>query len=105
MNPEDRLKALLAFKEKDPNNALTLYGIAMEYKSAGDTEEAMRAFEELLGKHPNYVAGYFHAALCLQVADRAGEAADWLRRGIEVARTQGDLKAAGEMEQTLDLLE
>ena len=50
------------FYEKDPNDPFVLYGIALEYMSENQYQEADSFFRKLLEQNPDYVAGYLKYA-------------------------------------------
>lgn len=92
----------IAAKSKKP---LPWYGLAMEYRSAGEYAKSIETFQKVHTLDPNYVAAYF---MCAQVyaehlQDNASARAE-LERGIEVARAVGDAHAVGEMTGMLEAL-
>jgi hypothetical protein len=58
-------------------------------------------FDELCRESPPHVAAFFRRGQLLVELERVDEARSVLREGIEVARHQGDLHAAGEMSELL----
>jgi lipoprotein NlpI len=58
---ETRLEQLLRFYREDPNDPFSVYGLALEYQKT-DVRESERFFDELLGKFPDYLPAYYHAA-------------------------------------------
>jgi tetratricopeptide (TPR) repeat protein len=89
----------------DPNDPFLRYGLAMEFVSAGQDEEAVRCFRELIEKTPDYVPGYMQAGRALARLNRLEEARAIFQAGIAAARKQGDLHAAEEMTGFLEGLE
>jgi tetratricopeptide (TPR) repeat protein len=96
-----QIEAMLAEAPDDPE---LHYMLAMEYVSAGDDAAAVRCFEELLRRCPDYAPAYHQAARALQRLDRAAEARAILERGIPAAMARGDAHAAGEMQELLEFL-
>ena len=92
------------FLAADPHDSFIRYGLAMTCAAEGDTDLAQRHFEQLLGEHPNYVAGYFQWAQLLARLDEVNRAKPLLKTGIAVAQKTGDSHAAGEMTAFLDSL-
>jgi predicted Zn-dependent protease len=88
----------------DPSDPFLWYGLAMEHHSGGNAEAALRAFDELRQRFPDYVAGYMQAGQLLAKLGRDDEARETWREGVAVARRVGDLHAAGEMEGFLTSL-
>ncbi len=83
--------------QKEPRDAFLNFGLAMSYRSAGRTEEALAQFDLTLEIDPNYIAAFFHKGqLQAQVSDIEGARAT-LTTGIETAKKVGDGHAEGEM--------
>jgi tetratricopeptide (TPR) repeat protein len=94
----EKIEALLA---SEPNDPFLRYGLAVEYDNEERPDDALRVFAGLIADAPPHVASFFRGAQLLARLDRIDEARDWLRRGIDEARRQGDLHAAGEMGELL----
>jgi len=77
------------------------YALALEYKSEGRIDDALRTFETLRNVDPEYLPMYLMAGLLLIESARAGEARPWLERGIELAKLKSDAKALGELRDAL----
>src|SRR5512145_3316703 len=95
----DILRSILA---QNPADSFSRYGLAMEYVKAGDPEEAVRQFRELIAVNANYAAAYFHAGQALEKLGRAGEARDMYRDGIAVTTRSGDDHTRSELQAALD---
>ncbi len=97
----EKIEALLA---EEPGDTFLRYSLALELDKEGQHEASLRTFEGLISDDPPYVPAYFMAA---QQQARLGAldlAKELLRNGIEEARSQGDLHAAGEMSEFLQSL-
>jgi tetratricopeptide (TPR) repeat protein len=99
-----RLEALKGMVAQSPNEGFLRYGLAMEYKNAGELEAAMTEFRALIAVHPDYSAAYFHGGQTLERLGRTEEAADLYREGIEAATRKGDLHTRSEIQAALELL-
>jgi Flp pilus assembly protein TadD len=97
MTGKSRRQQLEEMLAEDPHDPFLRYGLAMEHVSAGQDEEAVRCFEELLRMTPDYVPGYMQAGRALARLNRVEEARAVFQAGIAAARKQGDLHAAEEM--------
>ena len=86
---------------QNPNDAFARYGLALEYRKAGQTDQAMEEFRRLLTANPDYTAGYFMAAQTLAETGRNDEARQMLRDGIASAKRGGNAHAQSEMEALL----
>lgn len=101
----EKIEAMLA---ADPDDPFLRYSLGMEHASLGDDEAAVRVFRELIALTPaakDAVPAYHMCGQALNRLGREAEAAEVLRAGIAVARTVGDLHAAGEMDGLLATLE
>ena len=96
-----RRQKLEEFLAKNPNDAFTLYGIALECINTGDFPSAESHFRALLQSNPDYVPGYQMYAQTLAQQDRRDEAKSNLTQGIEAATRSGNQHARSEMEGLL----
>lgn len=87
---------------EDPTDPFLHYGLAMEYVSAGQLDDAIRRFQHLIGIAPDYVPAYLQVAQALVRENRPAEAGSTLRRGLEAARKKGDQHAHDEMSALLE---
>jgi predicted Zn-dependent protease len=97
----DRLAMLQQILEQNPSDAFARYGLAMEYAKAGQLQQAMTEFQNLLATHPDYTPGYFMAAQTLASASRTEDAKKMLADGIASAKRTGNSHALSEMEAML----
>jgi predicted Zn-dependent protease len=100
-----RRQRLEEFLVKNPNDAFTRYGLALECLKEGDFASADSHFRALLQSNPDYVPGYQMYAQTLAEQDRAEEAKAILAQGIQAAIRQGNQHARSEMENLLAELE
>ncbi len=98
----DILKTMVAEK---PNDSFLRYGLAMEYKNAGDLAAAVGAFRELMAVNPDYSAAYFHGGQALEKLGQLEEARAMYRQGLEVTTRKGDLHTRSEIQAALDMLD
>lgn len=94
----EKIEALLA---QEPGDQFLRYGLAVEYDNEGREVDALQLFAGLTADATPHVASFFRGAQLLARLERIDQARDWLRRGIDEARRQGDLHAAGEMGELL----
>jgi tetratricopeptide (TPR) repeat protein len=102
VTPEQRLAAFRQFLERSPDDPFARYSLAMGHRSAGQGEEAVRQFEELARRKPDYVATYLMWGQTLEGLGRHEEAARAYDRGVEVARAAGNHHAESELSQARD---
>jgi predicted Zn-dependent protease len=99
-----RRQKLEEFLARNPNDAFTRYGIALECLRENDLAGAEAHFKLLLQANPDYVPGYQMYAQTLAEHDRTAEAKTLLNQGIAAATRQGNQHARSEMEGLLSQL-
>lgn len=99
-----RLEMLLKMRDAKSEDPFVHYGLALEYKSLGRTDEALATFASMREKFAGYVPQYLMAAQILTAQSRNDEARTVITAGIEAARKARDSHAAGELESALAAL-
>ena len=94
----EKIEAMLA---AEPQDQFLRYSLACEYDNEERSDESLALFQGLIADQPPHVHAYFRGAQLLVKLDRIEDARGMLRDGIEVARHQGELHAAGEMGELL----
>jgi tetratricopeptide (TPR) repeat protein len=98
-----RLEALRAMLAADADDPFALYGLALELKVMGRSEDAEPLLRRLLEVEPTQLYGYYQLGEVL-LSDGENEAAEEvLRRGVVQAEAAGDEKAHGELRALLDM--
>jgi thioredoxin-like negative regulator of GroEL len=98
---KEQLEEMLA---DEPNDAFLRYGLAMEFVSEGNVEEALRRLHTMFADKLEYVPAYQQAGQLLMRLDRLDEARAVFKQGITLAQRVGNAHAAGEMEGFLETL-
>lgn len=96
-----RRQKLEDFLAKNPNDAFSRYGLALECIREGDLPGAESQFRALIQNNPDYVPGYQMYAQTLAKHDRTDDAKSILVQGIASATKQGNHHARSEMEALL----
>lgn len=89
---------------QDPANTFARYGLAMAHLGEDRAEDALREFQTLLEKNPDYAAAYFHGGRALESLYRTDEARELYQRGIAVTTRTGDGHTRSELQAALDIL-
>jgi predicted Zn-dependent protease len=98
-----RLMYLEKLTSEGATDPFVWYGLALEYKTLGRLDDALRTFTSLRKRTPDYVPMYLMCGQMLADAGRA-EAREWLEAGVSAARAKRDTHALGEIEAALDAL-
>ncbi|AZQ61928.1 tetratricopeptide repeat protein [Flammeovirga pectinis] len=94
---KDRLNQLFDFYKEDPKDAFVIYGLATEYASDENWEEALKYYEILLTEHEEYTGTYYHAAFAYAENGQADLAEATYKKGIEVCARVKDAHALKEL--------
>ena len=100
----NRLESLLNLLKKEPEDSFLLYGVALEYMSANNFEDAEEYFKKLLTNDSGYVPAYMQYAQLKEKQNDMESTKDLYKKGIQIAKETGDKHAAKEMEDFLDEL-
>jgi len=79
------------------DGALLRFSLGSELLKAGETLKAAEHLREAVHRDPKYSAAWKQLGRALEQSDKAQEALDAYRRGIEAAEMKGDKQAAKEM--------
>lgn len=101
MTPPTRRQKIEAMLVDEPADPFLHYSLAMELDKEGQHERSLDEYQSLMSASPPYVPAFFMSAQQLARLSRTAEAQSVLRRGIEQARSAGDVHAAGEMSEFL----
>ncbi|HVA72048.1 MAG TPA: tetratricopeptide repeat protein [Candidatus Limnocylindrales bacterium] len=98
---KSRRQMLEDFVTKNPGDAFGRYGLAMECLKTGDSVAAEEHFKQLLGAHPEYIAGYFQYGQMLAKLGRIDDARKALTEGESRAAKAGEEHARQELQAAL----
>ncbi|MEK6248717.1 MAG: hypothetical protein N2C12_11095, partial [Planctomycetales bacterium] len=101
---QSRLNKIEAMLEDEPDDAFLRYSRAMELDKLERHDESLEEFTRLTREVPPLVSAFFMAGQQLARLGRIEEARGLLQTGVDEARQQGEMHAAGEMSEFLDSL-
>ena len=79
------------------DGALLRYSLGLEHAKAGDLERAAGYYRDAVARDPLYSAAWKALGKALGELNRAAEALEAYRQGIEAAQQKGDRQAEKEM--------
>ena len=100
-----RMEQLRRMLERSPNDAFLLYGIALEYKKAGDSPQAIEFLNKVVQADPGYCYAYHQRGLVYESLGDLESARGSYREGIAAATRVNDAHARGEIEAALNMIE
>jgi predicted Zn-dependent protease len=101
---KSRLEVLEDMVRSRPADAFSRYALAMELKGQGKKEAALREFQTLTEKNPDYVATYLIYGQLLVDVGKTEDAKKILERGRGVAQKAGNMHAVSEISELLGSL-
>jgi Flp pilus assembly protein TadD len=101
----DRIEEFKEVVEIMPDDPVVRFGLAGAYLDAGQADAAVVQYGEAIRLKPDYSAAHRGLGRALERAGRIVEAKAAYAKGLEVARTTGDLQTGKEIEVFLRRLE
>jgi len=98
---EDRLKALLAIAEAQPEEVMIWYGLSNEYVKLERWPEAVDALQRTVALNADYTSAYQLLGAALMKLGRREEARIAWTEGVQVAERTGAWNARQHMERLL----
>lgn len=99
-----RLEQLHKLLERTPQDPFLLYGIALEHKKAGESQEAIEWLNKTIQADSKYCYAYYQKGQILESVGDETAARDAYLAGIRAAKEVGDAHAEGELRGALDML-
>ncbi len=96
-----RREKIEAMLKDEPEDQFLRYSLACEFDNEDRSEESLALFRGLITDKPPHVHAFFRGAQLLVKLDQVTDARTMLRDGIEIARQQNEMHAAGEMGELL----
>ncbi len=104
MVEKSRLEQLEDMVRAKPADAFLRYALAMELKGQAKNDAALREFQTLTEKNPDYVATYLIYGQLLANVGKTDDAKKVLERGQAVAQKAGNMHALSEISELLGSL-
>jgi tetratricopeptide (TPR) repeat protein len=106
MERSQRVNMLMGMLEKEPNDLFLNYALGLECaKDLQTVHDAESQFRIVLSLDETYHAAYYQLGQLFEALQRAPEAIEFYKKGLEQAEIRKDLKAANEFREAIFLLE
>ena len=99
-----RIDILKGFLKENADDSFSRYALALEYVKLGQNDDAVREFEMVRRRDPDYVATYYQLGQLYRTMLKAHEAEKTFTSGITVAAKIGDQHTREELEAALEML-
>ena len=100
-----RKEIIFDMLEKEPNDVFLNYALAMEHLATSDFKEAETQFKKVLSIKDSYLPCFYQLG---QVNEKLGNidlAISYYKQGVELAKSQKNNKALGELNEAIWMLE
>jgi len=104
-SPSPRMAQLQKMLERTPNDPFLLYGLALEYKKAGDFPTALQYLRKTTEIDAGYCYAYFQRGQVYEAMGDVPSARQAYLEGIDAAAKKGDQHARSELEGALGMIE
>jgi tetratricopeptide (TPR) repeat protein len=101
----NRLEQLQKMLEREPGDTFLLYGLAMEFKKAGDYDAALKQLEKVVQLEPGHGYAFFQRGQIEESRGNLAAAKQAYTDGIAAATKSGDAHARSELEGALSMIE
>lgn len=101
----ERLDQLRSMLSEDPNDVFIHYAIALELFKASAVEDAIGQLQSIIEQHADYIPAYFRLGQWYAEQDQVAQALEILSKGLDLAKSQKDDKAAQEIQELILFIE
>jgi len=89
-----RAKGILEPLARTSRNASVFFNLGLAHQQLGETTQAESAYKQAVAIDPGLGRAYLGLGVMAEQGDRAGEAIDWYKRGINADEEDMDLRSA-----------
>ncbi|MCZ8285945.1 MAG: hypothetical protein O9353_10875 [Bacteroidia bacterium] len=100
-----RREMILEMLLKEPNDVFLNYALAMEYLGTGDFEPAEAQLQKTLSIDPAYLPCFYQLGQTWEKLGNNEQALHYYKLGLELAKSQNNRKAQGELSEAIWMLE
>ena len=90
---------------KEPNDVFLNYALAMEHLSAEEFKEAEAQLRKVLNIKTDYLPCYYQLGQVNEKLNNIELALSYYKQGVEIAKSQNNTKALGELNEAIWMLE
>lgn len=100
-----RIEMIYDMLQKEPEDVFLNYALALEHIANSDYNKAEEQLNKTLTLNSRYLPVYYQMGQLQEKKSNPALAIDYYRKGIELAKQQGNTKAMGELNEALWMLE
>lgn len=101
----DKIAQIEALLNDQPGDAFLTHALALEYRKIGDFEKSAQFFESNLSMHKEYLGTYHAYGQLLEQFKYFDKAIDIYTQGLDIARSQNDMKTFRELQAAIDWID
>ena len=102
--PQEAIEYFQQSLKLKPDYFLTHNNLGTALLRTGRLDEAIEHYKQALKIKPDYIGAYANLASACAKANRPGEALDFARKGLELARSNGQTDQAKQFEEFINSL-
>ena len=100
-----RKEQILNMLVSEPNDVFLNYALAMEFVSANELNEADKQLKKVLSIKPDYLPCFYQLGQLNEKLDNNEVALHYYKQGVDLAKSQNNNKALGELNEAIWMLE
>lgn len=105
MSQLSRKEQILNMLEGEPNDVFLNYALAMEFASANELNEADQQLKKVLSIKADYLPCFYQLGQLNEQLGNNDIALTYYKQGVELAKSQNNNKALGELNEAIWMLE
>lgn len=105
MEKSSRREMILGMLQSEPGDLFLNYALAMEDLATNDFVAAEAQLQKTLSLDPSYLPCFYQLGQVWEKLGDTGKALGFYKQGLELAKTQLNRKAQGELSQAIWMLE
>ena len=105
MQNVSRKEQILTMLVSEPNDVFLNYALAMEYIATSNFKEAEEQLKNVLLINPSYLPCFYQLGQVYEKLDLIDMALNYYKQGVDLAKSQNNNKALGELNEAIWMLE
>ena len=104
MDRLSRTDMILKLLETEPDDVFLNYALGLEHLAELNLDDAELQFRKVFQLDPNYIPAFYQMGKLCEYQQKKKEAIEYYLEGLNKAKEQKNLKAAGEFDEAIFML-